>query len=316
MANEWGQPPPSGWCAQGRERLLAPGGIRRVGPYECFGHRFTIDTPDGELAEFLAVAYSTMAARDVDGASRYYVQPPCGGEPGIVIKDGELVKSVTRTPSHALARLIWVVNRHVIDSARDRLVLHSATATFAGRAVVLAAPMESGKTTLVTGLVDRGWTYLTDEATAIGPDLMVEGYPKPLSIDRGAWPVLSHHAPAATELTPYFTRQWQVPGPWIGRWARRAQLGMLVFPRYEPGAGVRFEAISPATAVRMAMACAFSPAGRHRVEALAELALRVPAYRLTHDDIEGCHRRLVDELHELGPAAAARGVVSDAPAGV
>jgi hypothetical protein len=272
----------------------------RVGPFECFGHRFVIDTPDTALAGFLDEAYATMRATDAAGASLYVLDPPGDDLPGVVTKDGELVKSLTRTASHSLARLIWAINREVIFSAADRLVLHSATATWKGRAIVLAAPMECGKTTLVTGLIDRGLTYLTDEATAIGDDLMVEGYPKPLSIDRGAWEVLPHHAPdPESVLAPYFTRQWQVPARSIGTWQRRAPLAMLVFPRYEAGAGVRFEPISPATAVRDGMSCAFSPTGRRRVERLAGLAERVPAFSLVHDDLDGAHRRLIAELEAL-----------------
>ena len=284
--------------AEGRRR---EGQTCRVGPFECFGHRFVIDTPDTALAGFLDEAYATMRASDAAGASVYYVQRPRGEERGFVTRDGDVVKSPSPSASQVLARLIWAINRKVIESVRHRLVFHSATAAWKGRAIVLGAPMECGKTTLVTGLIDRGFTYLTDEATVVDDDLMVEGYPKPLSIDRGAWKVLPHHAPDPnSELAPYFVRQWQVPATSIGEWQRRAPLAMLVFPRYEPGAGVQFERVSPATAVRYGMSCAFSPNGRLRVEALARLVQRVPAYSLLHDDLDGAHERLVDELDTLG----------------
>ena len=49
--------------------------------------------------------------------------------------------------------------------------------------------MESGKTTLVAGLVLAGLRYLTDEAVAIRPaDGGITPFPKALSVDHGSWP--------------------------------------------------------------------------------------------------------------------------------
>ena len=48
--------------------------------------------------------------------------------------------------------------------------------------------MESGKTTLTTGLVRAGFCYLTDEAVSFDWETgVIEPFPKPLSIDPGSW---------------------------------------------------------------------------------------------------------------------------------
>ena len=170
--------------------------LPNIGPFECFGQRWSIRTTHAQLAAFLAEIYAPMLVRDRRGGDGavFALIPPDGDRLGLVLRDG-VVLVERPTPSATLETLIWVVNRHVIDGSHHPLILHAAAAAKNGAVVALPAPMESGKTTLVTGLLDRGWAYLTDEAAAIHPDGTVEGYRKPLSIDRGSWEILRHHEP-------------------------------------------------------------------------------------------------------------------------
>ncbi len=62
---------------------------------------------------------------------------------------------------------------HAIDQfirARTDLIwLHGAAAARGGEAIVLTGPRGRGKSTLVTGLWNRGWSYLTDDILPLDP---------------------------------------------------------------------------------------------------------------------------------------------------
>jgi hypothetical protein len=87
----------------------------------------------------------------------------------------------------ALKQLLTAVNLCALDSEPEHLHLHAAAATRGGRAVVLAAARDTGKTTTVAHLVARGWGFVTDETVRLSTTTStVTGFPKPLSIKPGA----------------------------------------------------------------------------------------------------------------------------------
>jgi hypothetical protein len=273
-----------------------------AGPFECFGQRWMVRTTDEELAAFLEEAYATLRVRD-DGRplTVHSLLPPGIDGQGIVTRgDGDVIMT-SPAPSALLGSLIWAINRQVIEGASGRAVLHAAAAARGESVVLLPAPMESGKTTLVMGLLDRGLSYLTDEAAAL-TGLEVEGFPKPLSIDPGSWEVLAHHRPssASPRLSGFLQHQWQVPPQHVGPVQRRGTVTLVVFPRWQPGARLALEWLRPAEALQELLGCTFVPEGEamslDRVRFLAELAERVPAARLVHDDLRSASERIDVEL--------------------
>jgi hypothetical protein len=81
-------------------------------------------------------------------------------------------------------RLSPLVTRLAVTSRRSDLVMFHACAVgdpATGRAVVLYGPSGTGKTTLARTLC-TDLAYLTDETAAVGDDLRLVPYPKPLSI--------------------------------------------------------------------------------------------------------------------------------------
>jgi hypothetical protein len=117
--------------------------------------------------------------------------------------------------------------------------------------------MQSGKTTLVAGLVGAGFAYLTDEAAAVSvDDHHVEPFHKSLSIDQGSWQVLEDLGEYDVGGLP---TQWQVPVGSLpkARLATRAQLAFVVLPRYDRGTRTTLEPISGAEAVMGMAASAF-----------------------------------------------------------
>ncbi|MDQ1466201.1 MAG: hypothetical protein QOH10_616, partial [Actinomycetota bacterium] len=141
-----------------------------------------------------------------------------------VVDDGPSYKSryavyfggqrIVRTPSEPLilVYLLWHINRAVVAESDRYLLLHAAAGASNGSAILFPAPMDSGKTTLIAGLLRRGLGYLTDEAAAIDPaTLDVDPYPKPLSIELGSWKLFNDLRPQLDDRFIRFAdEQWHV----------------------------------------------------------------------------------------------------------
>jgi hypothetical protein len=197
-------------------------------------------------------------------------------------------------PADLPAMLLWWVNRVMCFETLDHVMVHAGVvATADGRAVVLPAPQESGKTTLTAGLVRRGLRYLSDEAAALDPATgQVDPYPKALSIEEGSWAVLADLRPdLPSDLERFAARQWHVDPRWIRPDAIHegpAAPDLIILPRYEAGAATTLEPISPAEAVAAMAEEAFvlGHHGQAGLEALGRLATSSRCYRLLNGDLD------------------------------
>jgi hypothetical protein len=83
----------------------------------------------------------------------------------------------------ALSLLVSHVNLCALDAEPEHLHVHASVATRDGRAVIIAADRDTGKTTSVAHLVRRGWGFVTDETARLTPGSSgVTGFAKPLSV--------------------------------------------------------------------------------------------------------------------------------------
>jgi hypothetical protein len=140
--------------------------------------------------------------------------------------------------------------------------------------------MESGKTTTVTGLLRSGWDFLTDEAAAVDPDGTAWAYAKPLTIDRGSWPLFQDLRPSGVAED---AESWLVPATSAGaQVADSTRLQMIVFPRYAHGETTELSRLTPSeTALELAHSTfQFDRHGERDLRCVSALARNVPAYRL------------------------------------
>ena len=216
-------------------------------------------------------------------------------------------------PSVALTHLFGHVNRAVVaHSADDAVNLHAAACAWDGHAVVMAGPTESGKSTLAAGLALRGFTYLTDEVVVIDPvDLTVAPYPKPPSIDRGAWSVLPTLKPAVPPaLQDVGFTQWHVDPAMLpgGVASSPFPVGLLVRSRWREDSPTVLRPASRGGLVLDLALDMFRP--RHllaqQVRVLCRLAEQALCYELTYSDLDDATAHLEDLMADgpAGPAAA------------
>ena len=281
--------------------------------YEALGHRFSFRTTDPCLGRYLESLFRHFSpSTPVDGAVQYSlaVEKHPGQVPFALYRDEEPI-AMYRRGADLLARLLWHINQAVIQETTDHLLIHASAAAWDGKTLVFPAPMESGKTTLVAGLVRAGFGYVTDEAVAIDPSsLMVTAFPRALSIDPGSWDVLSDLRPKLDpEIEPYQGDQWQVPPDSIrsGAVVLRSNPRFVIMPRYGEGIETKLEPMPRSEAVRVMgdNAFNFQSLGAHGLRVLAEVARRSSCYRLDigHLD-EACE--LVRDLVGTGPADEGR----------
>lgn len=228
--------------------------------YAAVGHVFRVRCPDPTVLRTVEEALTALPAGAAPGTEYALTPQPDAGRPDElwVLSGGPEAAWTASSPRRLLSLLLGRVNRAVVrDSTDDHVLLHAAAAERDGRAVVLAAPMESGKTTTVAGLVRAGWGYYTDEAVAVRrADGLLSPYAKPLSVDPGSWGVLADLSPGRVEG---FTDQWQVPVTGLpgGRVAEPLRVSAVVLPRYRAGGGTALRPLSRADALVTVLGCTF-----------------------------------------------------------
>jgi hypothetical protein len=205
--------------------------------------------------------------------------------------DGETL-NVPPGSAYLLPILMSAVNRAVVDASTDRLLVHASAVEADGRAILFPAPMEAGKSTLAAGLLRAGYRYVTDEAVAIDlATLEVKPYPRPISLDRGSWPLFADLRPATPNgVAQFCTEQWHI-SPLSVRpdaVAHASHPALVAFTRYEPERQTRAQRMQRARALCELVGCTFNLRrfGIAAFDALARVVARSRCYRLTVGDLD------------------------------
>lgn len=267
-------------------------------PFRALHHHFRIRCCDAELGHRLAAVLADLRT-DEEPAQYYSIVDRGASRTGrYAVYWGDQRINLTRSPETVAGLLLWHVNAEVCrTSCDDFVLLHAAAASLSDRAVILPAPMESGKTTTVAGLVRRGFSYLTDEAAALDPATgQVVAFPKALAVDAGSWEVLADLAEYDVGVK---SNQWQLPVSAIRPEAlvSRAVPRAIVAPAYRPGERTRLEPVSRAEMVYWMADSTFhfQRNARRNLDVLSEVARACLCYRLVVSDLD----RAVDLVAEL-----------------
>jgi hypothetical protein len=223
--------------------------------------------------------------------------------------DGELVQ---RSPSAAgiVDFVLWVVTERAIETD-DFLVVHAGVVSWEGRAVLMAAPPDFGKTSLTAALTARGFGYLSDEAALFRPGSTVV-YPLPRSLWVGEGAVRAIDAlrdvalvRGASSTEPMFHVHPEDLRP--GAIGEACPVGLLVFPAYAPGERTRLEPVSKADAlVRLTSSTFnFEAYGRQAFDTLALLVAEARAFLLPMGDLDEAVRLVEGVVGRAGEAVGA-----------
>lgn len=268
----------------------------------ALGFDFAVRTPDASLRSYLDRILGSLAVPG-QPRQRYRLdeQIPRSGLYELWL-DGERLLS-TALGERALSFLLWHVNRQAVEVSSDYLLLHASAAERDGTAVLLPAPMGSGKTTLVARLVQAGLRYVTDEVVAVDDSDTVQPYPKPLSIETGSQPLLEALRPVIDPaVAAYLGEKWYVEPLAIGPPAVAGPCvpRLVVTPCYEQGATTAVLPMRRSEAVVMLAENSFNMdrRGRRGLSALASVVRRCDCYRLTVGDLDQASALVVDLMAE------------------
>lgn len=270
--------------------------------FGAHGHAFTYDVDNPKLAARVEHMLTTLELPGASPRSTYRVIRNADGNPELWHDDQNVG---FRLNDESIVMLLqWHINQEVIARASERrTTFHAAAARSPrGAGILLAAPMESGKTTTVTGLLRVGWDFLTDEAVAIDPDGTMWAYPKPLTIDSGSWPLFRDLRP---DNFTNLVMSWLVPATHAGaQIAPSAELRLIVFPSYRQGSVTRATPMRPSeVALELAHSTfRFEKYGARDLRTVARLARTLPAYRLEIGALADAVRT-IEQLEGLAVAA-------------
>ena len=264
------------------------GALETLGPYAGLGHTFVVRLADGPLRRYLAHVLRELET-DRHPAEHVYTVVSDGVLTWLLV-DGE-PRSRFTDDTRVAAYLEWHVNQGAIASPEGSVVLHASGVSMRGRVVAMPAPMDAGKSTLVTALVRRGLDYVTDEALAFDPtSLAVRPYPKAVTLEPGSFAVFPELEPTDPDHLPYLADRWRLLPSDIRPGARVAAgtLVGVVSPRYQAGTGCTVEHLAPADAFLLLLENTFeaSLADEVCLTALVRVARRVPCLRVVYSDLD------------------------------
>jgi hypothetical protein len=97
---------------------------------------------------------------------------------------GDELKVKSRHLDRILAHAVWDIPASVPEKTRDFVLLHAGAVSRHGSSMLIPAEAGVGKSSLVAGLLELGFHYLSDEAGVIDPVTRhAYPFPKRLSLD-------------------------------------------------------------------------------------------------------------------------------------
>jgi hypothetical protein len=264
--------------------------VVRLRGFRALDYEFTVTVDDDDaLSEYVPRLFASLGD-EVRDPIQWRVRRREDDEDDWELLVGDVRQATGRTSAHLVPEMVHALNTIAIP-AWDGVVCHAGGVVRDGAAVVLPADMESGKSTLTTGLVRAGYDYLTDEGVAFhrGRNL-VEPYPKPISIDPGSWFLFPDLEPRVQLGSDDDKRdQWQVPPEEIrpGCVASPCAARLVVFPKYVEGAATELIPMGRAEGLLELAKNTFSfnLNSRFALTELAVIVREVNCHRLTVGDL-------------------------------
>lgn len=202
---------------------------------------------------------------------------------------------------HLVRVFLWHLTQKSIAGARNRLVIHAGVVARDGYAIVMPGAPNAGKSTLTASLVLAGFEYLSDEAAVVNLErIVVEPFPRALSLDPGSFPLLPELRPRTTdELSVLVKDQWFILPD---RRGAPSPVGLVVVPHLVPGEPSRLEPMTRSDALETMVAHAFNlrKHGKAGFRALAAMVRSAGCHRLLLGDLTSATQALTIALRERG----------------
>jgi hypothetical protein len=196
------------------------------------------------------------------------------------------------------------VTIQAVERMEDHVALHAAAAAWDRRGIIFPGQPDSGKTTLVGGLTQVGFAYLSDEAALIDPRTgLLHPFPRALAMDAqsvDAIPGLRRKLPPDHDQFMRF--RYHVPPDDLrpGAVGRPCRVKYVIAPKYEGGSDTVLEPMSRAEALMTLAENSFNFVrfGARAVDSLRGALEGVKCYRLRIGSLQDGIRKVLDVVGE------------------
>jgi hypothetical protein len=206
-----------------------------------------------------------------------------------VMLDGTVAHR-SRHAGSAIDWILWKASAEALARIDDLILIHAGAVAWRGRAVLLPAPPDSGKTTLAAALTAAGFAYLSDEAAPIDPfSRRVVPFPRALWLESASVEALDRFlANGEGERVRRNGTSHVAPGDLRrGRVGAPVRIRHIVFPRYTEGARTELIPLSRAEGVVEIGRNAFNldTFGSQGIDVLASVVRGADVHRLSVGDL-------------------------------
>jgi hypothetical protein len=176
-------------------------------------------------------------------------------------EDGFTVESTGRKPAVNVGRdevpvhIVEEVTRSLIVGLDSAIALHAAVVGHDGTSILIPGLTGSGKTSVAAWLIESGFEYVTDELAVLTPGGTILGFPRPLVIKSGAAQRAQDFAVFKQSVKRKCGSRLLALPPDAMIDSSPQEVSLILFPRYELGANVAIEWLTPAEAALRLTAC-------------------------------------------------------------
>ena len=208
--------------------------------------------------------------------------------------------------AHRLSRVAPIVKAALWQSAINAhdflFYLHAGVVGTGTSCILLPAAAGSGKSSLTMALVDRGFSYFSDEVALIEPGTFrVPPVPLAMCIKSTGWDLMSRYCPQILSLPVHVRADEKViryiPPPENTAEQSAVPVSHIMFPRYEPDTPTRLERIDRSAALGRLMGECLALRQRldqQNVRELVRWIAGIECYELTFSCLETARRLVVE----------------------
>lgn len=276
--------------------------------YRLLAYELRVASSPRRLGAFLHRFLAPFEAEVGPEARRYELRnEPGHARPWAMVVDGR-VRGRRASSSGVLELALWDISRSAIASDHGFLAIHAAAASWRGAGILLPAPPDSGKSTLVAGLTRAGCSYLTDEAALIHPTTaMLHPFPRSLWLERGSVDAVFGKEPPKLPRTgggQFHVRPADLRPRALGR---PCPVRVVVAPAYEAGGPTELRPIGRAEAVTILARNAFylERFGGAGIELLGRVVGEAACYRIRVGSLDDAVRMIREIAATVSGSASA-----------
>ena len=200
----------------------------------------------------------------------------------------------------AIITLLYCTFSLATEILSDKILFHAAVLERAGMAFIFPGDSGSGKTTLAALLCKKDFRYISDELAVVDPDTgLITPLPLPMSIKKGAWPILRPLYPELDTHKIYVRadrKEVRVFAPEVMsdmNGPKEIAPAALIFPRFDPISPAKTQELAKSDAIRrLASSCSSSrPLTERDIATIIRLVDNHPCFSVTYS-----HCEVVEEL--------------------